>query len=301
VPISRKEEEQQERVTKTVNVGKIRTDGTTRRWYKEVTMEKSEAGWHILLDSKRIVTPKGALFALPNEQLALVVATEWASQNPTIKPAVYMPVMGLATTAIDNIPLTRLSTVKSLTDYLNVESILLTDEPESKSLAATKAALFPPIIEWFNKAFNVMLLTHSGRAIVTPDQPTETLDKITKYLLQLDDWHLAAVSDLAAVLHSTILALALYKNRISVPDAVNASTVEEDDQIRRCGLIEEAHVLPKLNTRVRVAAADVFLRLLPPNKPFVLTSASFQLHAKQTSQLDVHSLLESLKRDKNEH
>jgi hypothetical protein len=32
--------------------------------------------------------------------------------------------MGLATTAIDNLPITRLSTVKSLTDYLNVESIL---------------------------------------------------------------------------------------------------------------------------------------------------------------------------------
>lgn len=45
----------------------------------------SSGGFEINLDSRKLRTPQAKLFTVPSEPLALAVATEWDSQQDTIK------------------------------------------------------------------------------------------------------------------------------------------------------------------------------------------------------------------------
>ena len=44
-----------------------------------------QGGFEINLDHRKLRTPQGKLFTVPSEALAIAVATEWDSQQDTIK------------------------------------------------------------------------------------------------------------------------------------------------------------------------------------------------------------------------
>ena len=56
-----------------------------KRFYKEVSLVDAGSGnYEILLDSKKLKTPGGAIFTVDSEPLALAVAHEWESQKDQV-------------------------------------------------------------------------------------------------------------------------------------------------------------------------------------------------------------------------
>lgn len=57
---------------------------TRKRFYKNTGILRSEGKFEITLDQRKLKTPKGNLFTVESEPLALAVATEWDSQKNNI-------------------------------------------------------------------------------------------------------------------------------------------------------------------------------------------------------------------------
>jgi len=70
---------------------------------------------------------------------------------------------------------------------------------------------------------------------MAPGQSEETLNKLRWFLHHLTDWELAGVDGLTATAKSLVVALAVWRNRISIDDALKASRLEEDFQISEYG------------------------------------------------------------------
>lgn len=56
-----------------------------KKFYQNVSISQGEGGFEINLDHRKLRTPQGKLFTVPSEALAIAVATEWDSQQDTIK------------------------------------------------------------------------------------------------------------------------------------------------------------------------------------------------------------------------
>ena len=56
-----------------------------KRFYKDVSLvDAGNGSYEILLDSKKLKTPGGAVFSVESEPLALAVAHEWESQKDQV-------------------------------------------------------------------------------------------------------------------------------------------------------------------------------------------------------------------------
>uniref|UniRef100_U3KNQ1 ATP synthase mitochondrial F1 complex assembly factor 2 n=1 Tax=Oryctolagus cuniculus TaxID=9986 RepID=U3KNQ1_RABIT len=56
-----------------------------KRFYQNVSISQGEGGFEINLDHRKLKTPQAKFFTVPSEALAIAVATEWESQQDTIK------------------------------------------------------------------------------------------------------------------------------------------------------------------------------------------------------------------------
>ena len=77
-----------------------------KRFYKDVSVEKTPAGFRILLDGKPVKTPGRQDLLLPTRALADAIAGEWRGQGEEIEPAA-MPMLRLANTALDGVATSR--------------------------------------------------------------------------------------------------------------------------------------------------------------------------------------------------
>lgn len=57
---------------------------TRKRFYKKTGILRSEGKFEITLDQRKLKTPKGDLFTVESEPLALAVASEWDAQRDVI-------------------------------------------------------------------------------------------------------------------------------------------------------------------------------------------------------------------------
>lgn len=55
-----------------------------KRFYKSTNILRSDGKFEITLDQRKLKTPKGNLFTVDSEPLAIAVATEWDSQKDKI-------------------------------------------------------------------------------------------------------------------------------------------------------------------------------------------------------------------------
>ena len=79
------------------------------RFYKHTSIDRDGEAWRVTLDARPLPTPAGQALRLPSQRLALAIAAEWDAQIDRIEPA-SMPLMALASTAIDQIPKERKQT-----------------------------------------------------------------------------------------------------------------------------------------------------------------------------------------------
>lgn len=229
-----------------------------KKFYKNATITHSDVpNWfEINLDKRKLKTPNGSIFKVPNEALALAVATEWNAQDKIIKRN-YMHLTALCNTAIDNpTHRSREDVVRNILHFIETDTLCYRmAEPEE--LAKYQLKCWEPVVQWARKRYEIEIESTTGLA--SPDVPAETYEKLRAYLLTFSDWALIGFLYGTETMKSLILMLALVAKQINVETAVQLSRLEQDYQVLKWGNVEWYHDLDIQELKARIAAATLFI------------------------------------------
>jgi len=228
-----------------------------KRFYKTVAVAPAAGGFGIELDGKALKTPAKGPLVLPTTSLAEAVAAEWAAQAETVQPH-SMPLMKLASTALDRVAAHRLAVIEEAAGYAASDLLCYRAEgPEN--LVVREAQLWQPLLDWAMVRFDAPLAVTSG--IVHVDQPEASLKALKAPLLALDAMTLTAVADLTAACGSLVIALAVWDGRLDAAGAAEATLIDETVQNERWG--EDAEAKARREQLIAdIHAAARFLALL---------------------------------------
>ncbi|EEB12033.1 ATP synthase mitochondrial F1 complex assembly factor 2, putative [Pediculus humanus corporis] len=217
----------------------------------------NEGKYEVTLDQRKLKTPKGKLFYVESEPLALAVAAEWDRQKTNIVPS-SMHLTGLCYTVLDNPnKFTKEEIVNNIIKYLDTDTILYTSGEEDE-LYDLQLKEWQPILNWFCKKFDISI--ESSKDISGPKISMEAKDVLRKYLLSYNLWAVHGFIFTIEALKSVILGITCAERYISVEKAVYLSRLEEEYQVgKRWGRIEWSHELNQQDTQARVAAGILFI------------------------------------------
>ncbi|KAL3875575.1 hypothetical protein ACJMK2_033516 [Sinanodonta woodiana] len=227
-----------------------------KKFYRHAYISQHNGWFEINLDKRKLRTPTGNLFRVPNEALALAVATEWNAQENTIKRH-NMHLTSLCNMAIDNpTHRTREDLIQASLYFLETDTVCYRlAEPEE--LLEFQCQQWDPVIDWFKKRYKVEIETTTG--IASLKVPEETYLTLERHLLSMSDWALFGYHYCVEALRSVILTMALIDRHISVERAVQLSRVEQDFQVNRWGSVEWYHDINLLEIQCHVAASNLFV------------------------------------------
>ncbi|KAK3908623.1 ATP synthase mitochondrial F1 complex assembly factor 2 [Frankliniella fusca] len=234
-----------------------------KRFYKHTGVLYCDGQYEITLDQRKLKTPKGTVFRVKSEPLALAVALEWDAQKERILQT-DMHLSSLCNTAIDNPNhVVKFDAVQQLLSFLETDTILYhsadVDNPNAKALYDMQVREWNPIIDWVNEKFGVDL--QPTRDIGSPHVSDESKAVIQRHLLSYNDWAIHGFCFAVETLKSLILTLACVERLIPVEKAVLLSRLEEEYQSGYWGRVEWAHDLNQQQMQGRVAAAVLFIHL----------------------------------------
>nr|XP_022914459.1 ATP synthase mitochondrial F1 complex assembly factor 2 [Onthophagus taurus] len=227
-----------------------------KRFYKTTGILTSGGKYEITLDQKKLKTPKGNLFILNSEPLALAVASEWDAQKEKIIQT-SMHLTTLCNTAIDNPNnLNKFDMVQYLVNYLDTDTILF-QAKEQERLYELQEKEWDPVIQWFCNKFKVDL--QKSVVIEGPKISDETKQKISKYLLSYSQDAIFGFVYGVDTIKSIILTLACIERFLTPEKAVLLSRLEEEFQLGHWGRVEWAHDLSQHDLQARLAATVLFI------------------------------------------
>jgi hypothetical protein len=106
-----------------------------------------------------------------------------------------------------------------------------------------------------------------AEGVTAPEQPPELLEHMEDFVERASPLLRSALHSLLGASKSAVISLALLHRRLSVVQAVEASRVDEEFQIRENGFVEDGHDVARAETRVRLASAAACLWLAPQPLP----------------------------------
>jgi len=228
-----------------------------KRIYKDAVAGRDGETHVVLFDGRPLRTPKRAILALPSAALAEAVATEWADQGAEVDPAT-MPMMRLATTAVDRIAAERPAVLADLAAY-GASDLLCYRTESPAELAARQAALWQPLLDWAAVRHGAMLTVTSG--LVAVDQPEEALRGLKSALEALTDHDLMAVHTVTVSTGSLVIALALHDGHLDARRAFEAGCLDDLYALEVWG--EDKDGRKRLNgLKADIEAAERLLSLL---------------------------------------
>jgi chaperone required for assembly of F1-ATPase len=228
-----------------------------RRFYREAAAVAEGDRWRIALDGKVVKTPARNPLALPTRALAEAIAAEWAAQDTKVKPDT-MPLMQLASTAIDRVAPERARIIAEIAGYAATDLVCYRAEAPAE-LVARQAAQWDPLIEWLRERYDVSLKVAAG--VMAIPQSEQALAALTRAVAAQDDLRLTALGVMTGAAGSLAVALAVLEGRIGPEAAAEAAQLDELFQAERWGIDPEAEKRRALQ-RADLAAAKRFLDLL---------------------------------------
>jgi chaperone required for assembly of F1-ATPase len=143
------------------------------------------------LDGRVLKTPGRKPLSLPNMDLAIAVAAEWDAQTDTrngIQP-VNMPMMSLASTAIDQVQDDPQTTIDTCVKYLPTDTALFLTQDYDRILLQQQKERFDPVVAKLNEELNLQLRTTQSMAgrISHPEETVETVRKLLNKMVSASD------------------------------------------------------------------------------------------------------------------
>ena len=207
-----------------------------RRFYKAVTVDAFEGGFGVLLDGRRLRTPKHQPLVLPTRACADQVAAEWAAQTDVIEMAT-MHASRLANTAIETIGGSRDGVADQIAQYAGNDLVCYFAEAPAE-LTARQEAAWSPLLARAEAELGLSFQRCAG--IQHRDQPPETLTKVRAIALAQDDFGLAGLAFGVALLGSAVLAIGVLNSWLSGEAAYDLSRIDESFQEAQWGTDAEA-------------------------------------------------------------
>nr|CAH7764416.1 unnamed protein product [Callosobruchus chinensis] len=190
-----------------------------KRFYKNTNILRSDKKFEIILDQRKLKTPKGNIFAVESEPLALAIATEWNLQK----------------------------------DKIIQSKMHLEDE----KLLELQVNEWDPLIEWFNKRFGVHLKKSSQMDV--PPVSDQDKTALSKYLMSYNFAAVNGFMYGVDTLKSVVLTLAATERFVTPEKAVLLSRLEEEYQLGHWGRVEWAHDLNQQDLQARLSAVVLFV------------------------------------------
>lgn len=232
----------------------------TLNTFASATVEEAGGAYHVLLDGRRVRTPRGAVLALPDRTVAEAVAEEWRRLRGRTDHAA-MPMTRLANKAVDLIAPFLDETVVRIMAYAETD-LLCHRAAEPQALVRRQEAVWQPVLDWAATALGVRLLPVTG--VIAVAQPPASLKALEAKLRRLGPFRLAAADEAAAATGSVVLALALAHLHVDAEEAWAASRVDEDWQIEHWGSDPEADARAAARRSRLDPAARLFVMLGSP-------------------------------------
>ena len=229
-----------------------------RRFYRVASVGEAKGGFALLLDGRGALTPGKRRLVAPSRAVAELIAAEWAAQKETIDPA-SMPTTRLANSAIDAVAAALAETEADIAGYA-ASDLLCYRAASPAALVAKEAAAFDPLLDWAAEALGARLLVATG--VVHVAQLEAALKAIAAALAAYRaPFALAALSLIASLSGSAVIALAVARGRLAAQEAWRIAHVAEDFEIAQWGEDEEATRRRQARWRDFAAAAKTLAAL----------------------------------------
>ena len=207
-----------------------------KRFYKEVGTRPADDGFQIVLDGRPVRTPKRRPLAVPDAELAEVVAAEWEAQETEINPA-RMPMTCLLNSAIDGVADMPDAVAADITAFAGTD-MLCYRAGTPDELVARQRAVWDPILAWAESTLGARFVLAEGVMPVTQSETAVTA--VRSRMPTGDPFALAALHSLTTLTGSVLIALAVRDGALSVDEAWAAAHVDEDWNISLWGEDAEA-------------------------------------------------------------
>jgi chaperone required for assembly of F1-ATPase len=207
-----------------------------KRFYKTAAASAVGDGYGVMLDAKRLLTPAKLPLAVPSRALAEAIAEEWSAQGPELRPHT-MPLMRLASTAIDLVARRHAETVAEIAAYAETDLLCYRADQPSE-LAARQHAAWQPLLDWATLRYDAPLIVTAG--IIPVTQPPATLHALAVAVAAYDPLRLTALHAVTTASGSLVIALALLTGEIDADAAFACAQLDENFQIERWGEDYEA-------------------------------------------------------------
>ncbi|XWS32691.1 hypothetical protein CRYUN_Cryun22dG0011600 [Craigia yunnanensis] len=180
-----------------------------------------------------------------------------------------MPLMKLACTVLERVPLTGMKIIEHLMKKFN-QDLVFCRAPEDNTLTVglhvRQVEKVDPLLAWVNSEFGfkpiVYLSFFGGKQ---GDGLTKAIENLLK---KTDDCELATIDALAAAAHSLVIGLGIFHGKLQIEEAIDLIRLEEDLQVDKWGLVEGkwglvegGHDVDIVDLKVQISSATVFLGL----------------------------------------
>lgn len=203
-----------------------------KRFWTDVTLASVDGGWQVMLDGRGVKT-QGARQpqVVPSEALGELLADEWRAQGETIDPRAF-PARDLADFALDQVRPDRAGAIAKLLAYGGTDTLCYRADPED-ALYRRQQEVWEPLVAACEERHGISLARVSG--IIARPQSDATLAALTARLDGLDDFTLAALTTMASLTASLVVALAALDG-VQPPETLfAAANCEEDWQVELWG------------------------------------------------------------------
>lgn len=228
-----------------------------KRFYKACASAPGEGGYVVTLDDRPVRTPARAVLTLPSAALAEAIAKEWDGQGEEVKPQT-MPLMRLATTALDRVATQRDAILDDLASYGGSDLLCYRAE-HPRELVERQSAQWQPLIDWAASEHDAILAVTGG--LVAVQQPEPALRALRRPLETLDSFGLVATHTVTSATGSLVVALALLAGRIDGDTAFELGALDDLYALEVWG--EDREARERLNgVRDTILAAEHLLALV---------------------------------------
>ncbi len=202
-----------------------------KRFYRRAHVgEAGGGGFALLLDGKPVKTPARRALTAPTAPLAQAIANEWNAQESVIDPA-RMPLTRLANAVIDAVAEATGPVADDVAQYLGSD-LLCYRAAAPDGLVERQTLAWDPVLAWARDALGARLKLAQG--VVHVAQAGEAL-VAARAKIPAEPWRLGAVSAIATLTGSGLLALALERDALDADAAWTAAHVDEDWQMSQWG------------------------------------------------------------------
>lgn len=227
-----------------------------KRFYADAALDRVPGGWQVMLDGRGVKSQGGQAQVVPGEALGAALAAEWANQGAEIEPARFA-LRDLADFAIDVVAADRAAAIAGLLRFAETDTLCYRAD-EGEPLRQRQDDLWEPPLGAAEARWDVHFERVAG--IVHRAQPAATLGRLRGALEAEDDFTLSALTTLASLSASLVVALAAIAPGAEAEPLWALANLEEDWQAELWGRDGETEARRARRLATFAAAMD-FARL----------------------------------------